>query len=512
MKSAVALLLCFLMVISQIAVVCADTTTADMSKTATDNISDSITESLNISKYTCLNGEFIDSTGKITANVVVGDVITYSYYLQTPTKVVNSDFNINYTSSTLKLVDEADSVRFPLIASSGYFNANEAGVIKATVANISSLIDFTNGGYLFKLSFVVTAEGERSVSTDIDLLSGVNPNGIAEPEITLIRDNSILDSGVTVTPSVEVTDYCRRELAFAGASLTLQNNIAINYMVDKIYFENIGYTDPYVMFDINGKEIKVTEYTTNKDYYIFTFRNLAPNLMNDTITAKLFANYNGTEYSSEAKEYSISEYCYNALELYSNNAKLCTLIVDLLNYGTMSQYYTNYNIDNLANAKLTDTQRAFATADDKVANLTSVTNSRYNVVDNVELVWYGANLNLKDSISIQPMFTMADTTGVVIRVSNADGNIVSEVPSEEFGTSSTYRTVKFSGLIATQLSDTYYFTAYKNGVAISNTLSYSVESYAKAKTESANAGANIRNLANAIMKYGYSSRAYCGMI
>ena len=45
----------------------------------------------------------------------------------------------------------------------------------------------------------------------------------------------------------------------------------------------------------------------------FGFCDIAPNQMNDTISATLFATYDGVEYSSETKKYSVATYCYNML-------------------------------------------------------------------------------------------------------------------------------------------------------------------------------------------------------
>ena len=56
------------------------------------------------------------------------------------------------------------------------------------------------------------------------------------------------------------------------------------------------------------------------------------------------------------------------------------------------------------------------------------------------------------------------------------------------------------------MSETVYLTVYKNGVAVSNTLSYSIESYAYSKQTSTDE--NLTNLLEAMMKYGNSAYAY----
>ena len=61
-------------------------------------------------------------------------------------------------------------------------------------------------------------------------------------------------------------------------------------------------------------------------------------------------------------------------------------------------------------------------------------------------------------------------------------------------------------LTASQMGDTVYVTAYRGGVAASNTVSYSIESYACAKQNDSNE--KLANLVKAMMKYGNSAYAY----
>ena len=140
--------------------------------------------------------------------VSIGDTVVYSYYLQTPMKVVTTDFTINYSGESLRLVDENKQTRFPVLTSGAMFNDKLENRIKATCSNLSSMYDFTSGGYLFKISFVVTAEGESTASVNIPFLKGVNPKGISEPEVFLIKNNSVVYDGVSCKESVNVAGSC----------------------------------------------------------------------------------------------------------------------------------------------------------------------------------------------------------------------------------------------------------------------------------------------------------------
>ncbi len=56
------------------------------------------------------------------------------------------------------------------------------------------------------------------------------------------------------------------------------------------------------------------------------------------------------------------------------------------------------------------------------------------------------------------------------------------------------------------MSEPVYLTVYENDEAVSNTLSYSIESYAYSKQTSTDT--NLTNLLEAMMKYGNSACAY----
>jgi len=69
-----------------------------------------------------------------------------------------------------------------------------------------------------------------------------------------------------------------------------------------------------------------------------------------------------------------------------------------------------------------------------------------------------------------------------------------------------YYIASYSGITAGQMSETVYATAYRGDEAISNTVSYSIESYAYAKQNDADA--SLAALVRAMMRYGNTAYAY----
>ena len=297
-------------------------------------------------------------------------------------------------------------------------------------------------------------------------------------------------------------------LKFAGASLTLQENLAVNYKIDKALIDEVGYTNPYVVFELGGEETVVKTFTEKDDRYLFSFRNISPNQMNDTIYATLYATYNGELYQSETREYSVAEYCYNTLGKYAADeyAELRTLLVDLLHYGAQSQLYTEHNTENLVNANLTDAQLAWGTSED--VTLTNALDKEYAVIENPLITWKGASLNLKDSVAMKFKFIADSISGLSLKVVGADKEWT--INSSRFVLEDGVYSVRFGGLNAGQMNEKVYITMYKNGVPVSNTVCYSIESYAYSKQNSTIE--HLSDLVKAMMRYGDSAKIYAAKV
>ena len=67
----------------------------------------------------------------------------------------------------------------------------------------------------------------------------------------------------------------------------------------------------------------------------------------------------------------------------------------------------------------------------------------------------------------------------------------------------------YSGMTAAQMSDTMYLTAYRNNEIVSNTISYSIESYACSKIGS-NPDSLLAEILTEMIKYGDAVRVYTG--
>ena len=264
-------------------------------------------------------------------------------------------------------------------------------------------------------------------------------------------------------------------------------------------------TDPYVEIVMNEKKTIVTKYEVVDDKYVFDFSDIAPNLANDTIQATLYAEKDGATYFSKARNYSIAEYCYNMLGKYNTDeyAELRTLLVDLLNYGAASQNYTIYKTDYLVNSELTESQLQWGTTDTPLLN--TVLSKEYAVIDEPSVIWKGAGLNLQESVNMRFKIETDNIEDLSVKVITDDGQQWI-IYSDDFETTDGGYYIFFDGLNVGQMCETVYLTIYDNNKVVSNTIRYSIESYAFSKQDSNDD--NLNSLLIAMMKYGNSAYAY----
>jgi len=297
------------------------------------------------------------------------------------------------------------------------------------------------------------------------------------------------------------------QLAFAGASVTLQSDLSIQFKVLESLFTEQGYADPYVVVvDRNGVETVIREYTVKDGKYSFIYKNIAPHQIGDTITATLYATYNGELYCSAPIEYSVARYCYNMLGKTEGNPaydKFRTLLVDILHYGAESQRYTGYRTEELCNSRLTESQLACGT--ELTRELVNHKDLEYEVVENPTVQWKGAGLNLKESVAIRFRLEAESYEDLEVRVTLAGRTFKFHSSDFDYRDDGTY--VHFTYLNAAQLSEPVYITAYRDGVQVSNTLCYSVESYAYSK-QTVTTIPYLASLVERMMCYGDSAKAY----
>ncbi len=300
----------------------------------------------------------------------------------------------------------------------------------------------------------------------------------------------------------------------AGATLTVSDSISVNYKVNSSILSANQYVNPEIKFEIAGSTITVVgEKEEGTGYYNFTYPDIAPHLMNETITATLYAyrasNLEEPILMGDTKEYSIKEYCYNILEKHSDNEELCDLVVDLLRYGAASQTYVDKDVENLVTADLTPEQNTFGTTfvapADSVASKVALSGTPATK----SVSWKAVALYLAEVVNLRYRFELAENVDVntltVQATVNGEAVTVDAPKFEKIGTNYY---LYFNAFTAANLRDVIEVTVCDaEGNAVSKTATYSVESYVKAQLAKS-PEADYEELLRALLCYGDSAKAY----
>ena len=302
---------------------------------------------------------------------------------------------------------------------------------------------------------------------------------------------TITDSNVAVTADFTFSDGIGA--ALAGHSISLEGDIGVNYYTElsdaiansetaKMHFTIPTGTGTKTQ-DVSVKDARV-DTVGGKTYYIFKCQ-VAAKEMTSQITAQLIDG----EYESDVFPYSVKEYADYLLEHTDENedyAKAAPLVKAMLNYGANSQLYFDKNTGALANAGLTNEEKALGDAEISIADPVIGVLPEGTTFE-------GATLSLKSETTLSLYFTSSDDLTF-----SCDGYDV--VPDPKGG----YQIARIRGIKAKDIGN--IFTLNVNGV----TVSYSPLNYCKYVLADDTQNENLQNAVKALYLYWQAAAAYFG--
>ena len=330
-----------------------------------------------------------------------------------------------------------------------------------------------------------------------------------------------------------ITHSCSRcgdvqtiELNFYGSTVYMGNTLAVYYYTDRD-IDGIeldggkklpGFTDISVNFSYGERKVHydeegnvVNDYSltvslddaikNNEDYYKFPCRYITPSQIGDDITAIISGTFNGEPYSFTMTGYSVKQYCLNRLDDSTSNVEKA-MLVDMLYYCDASRAFTTYKADEeLVTNKLTSEQKALHTAE---RTYNSVLNKASTNIENEKVTWEKAAIELYHCVRMRLSCKPVDgvSVGEVYAKATVNGEAVETYIKQENGVYYVY----VLDLAYAQLSEKVYVTLYEGDTQISDTICYSVESYAATMLNDTNE--NLVALLKAMMCYGDSAKAY----
>ncbi len=282
-----------------------------------------------------------------------------------------------------------------------------------------------------------------------------------------------------------------------GSSVTLGGAIGVNFYME-LSADTAANADAYMLITINGesRQMKVSDAATttigSKTYYIFTCK-LKATQMADIITAKMVVG----SVSSPEITYSVTTYANNIITANKESAETIALIKAMLNYGATAQLNFGYNTDNLANAILSEEDKAIAAIDG--IDFSAYTKS---YTANIEgLTYYGSSLILESNVAIRHYFTFADGASI----SDYEFKLGTSILTPKYDSKYAMYYVAIPNIPAIRLDDMYTLTVSKIGTTETQDITYGAFSYIL------NIGAQeetVQNVVKAMYWYNIAVEAY----
>ena len=275
-----------------------------------------------------------------------------------------------------------------------------------------------------------------------------------------------------------------------GAQVSVGSDLSLSYYVDLINISDVSNVVMKVTLDGKTTEIACDKDNKVDGKYVFTFNDIPPQCMADTINAKLYVG--DTELAT--LDYSIQQNAKNLLAAYPNDEVLKQFIADMLYYGEAAQLYRNYKTDNLA-------------ATDIGVSLNSQSATSLVAPDFVATPQANPEATIGDVYFTSATVWFDTTNSIIVKV-NSTKNATLKVNGEAVAFDGTqYKTDKIK---ATEFGKEFVFELY-DGETLVQTLVYSVDAYAYAKHINGKTQ-EMKDLAKALYYYCKSAEAYAATI
>ena len=322
--------------------------------------------------------------------------------------------------------------------------------------------------------------------------------------------------GLCICGQVEAKEPVENSAWKLGHTLNLAGDISVNLAVSKSLLDGFDMNTVYILSEIDTYEgnsktgTKTVELrpVERGDYYYFTLTGLTAVHMNDRIRSVLYGTKEGQTYFSPTDDYSITDYAYSQMNKSSTPQSLKQLCADLLRYGSAAQSFKSYRTDNLADAAMTEAQKAFLSDIDTVTF--GNTNTVLSDLPGATVTWAGKALDLNSKVILKFIMDPTNYEGDVgdltlhltfTAISGETKTVILENP-EIYNAERNYYAFSFDGLLAAELRTVVSAQVYAGNTPVSCTLRYSADTYGNNKTGS------LGELCKALFAYSDSAKAY----
>ena len=366
--------------------------------------------------------------------------------------------------------------------------ANITFTVKADAAIADTAITLSNA----QACNFGTAGANGIYANDEDLIAMTTVDG----KVTVASG----DTQVNVNIKHNLSCDSKVEILFAVPASTFADCNEVYLVVDKNIYDTNG--------NVTGTEQSIIRnYSTTvlSGYYAFYYKGITAKEFGSEVNAVVYGvKADGSKIYSQTDTYSVLTYVLSKLSNSSTKAKLITLLVDLLDYGSAAQTYFTYNTSNYVIDKIDSSFLSSRGTLDK-----SVVNDAYTTTSNDgATITLRKNLSLASSIEILVGFAVEDTTDLKVKFDYTDISGVNQtkwVYANEFSSNSGLQFASFTEFSAFEMDKVMTATLYRGDTPISDTITYSIYSYASSRINNTN---NLGILIQQMIKYGQSAYNY----
>jgi len=311
--------------------------------------------------------------------------------------------------------------------------------------------------------------------------------------VEIVEPSSVFVEGLK--PIMAITVGADMSVAY-----TIPNELISQY--DKFYLEvEKEYADKEsVKITYNLEDLQAVPNFDTPVLYNALFKGINAKEMGDRITATLYGiGEDGTIYYGPTVADSIKDYLMRGLDLTTTTDAKKTMYVDMLNYGAVAQAYMGYNAQNPVNKDLAERHLAYATTTLPEANdLSDINGNGYELSANVQLL-------SRVTLTMTAILPEANVENMKYVISDAlTDEVITELPVTI--KNNIVCTGSFDNVGAKQMRRLLKITLFDGDIAISRSITWSIESYV-AQTRTTTDLAKI-DLVNALLAYGDSVAAY----
>jgi len=267
-------------------------------------------------------------------------------------------------------------------------------------------------------------------------------------------------------------------------SLNLQSNIGINYILPKAAVADF---DHYALTCTVGEETYVLTGSENGELIYFTLDCLTAAQMNDNVRAVLNATKGDECFVSPADDYSIATYAFTMMNKEGVSEQIKSLCANLLRYGAATQTFLGKTEAGLADEEMTAEQREW------LRDLETVEfGNSFAILEDVAeptVNWVGKTLALDSTIAVKFVVDATAYAGDPVELELRVAYTGIDGEAKELTLAPTvYNEEKhlymftLDQLDAAELRAVLTCQVLAAGEAVSQTMTYSADSYANGKT------------------------------